>query len=177
MSDMRNISTHPGGFQVRFRRNGDLVSEYFAVSIYGSEARALAKAKDWRDLISLEIRANAPQRPLKSKTTKSKWRELPVGVCQLDRPDRAFVVNWIDTAGKPKQKCFAPGRGCNTAQIEHARNTAIAFRLHFAYCRETGLTFTPDYYQDWRTDLKHPFRKGIAKRLANEHGMGSEEAG
>ncbi len=148
----------PKGFQVRIVRNKKEHSRYFSHNQWGSRAKALIRARSWRDqmLSSLgKINANLSKKTVCSTKRTTGIRGVSRSVQYDKRRDSHYLVYSVHwrKLGKAHTKTFYVGlMGKVTADEEfHAFRTAARFRREYEWSQENNTTIYPERYKLWRT--------------------------
>jgi len=146
----------PGGFQVRIVRDRKEHSRYFSHNLWGSKAKALQGAINWRDQVMVLIGDKKPT-PVGKKSTGI------IGVSRTVQHDRrrnsdtlVYSCHWLKN-GKRQTKTFRVGLLENvTADDEfHAFRTAVQFRKEYEFFQDVGKgnLFAPERYKPWKNQI------------------------
>lgn len=134
-------------FVVKFARNGNRYYKSFSFSEFKSTDEALGAAVAWRDRVLNELQGGDPEGVRRSTYEKK-------GISYI-----RFVVSIQDDGKSSKTKTFTAGSASKIgeADIEHAKNTALAFRLEWEFCKEKGTPFDDEKYIGWQKKRLYPF--------------------
>lgn len=151
-----HITTVGNGFQVRVVRNKKEHSRYFSFSAWGTEAKAMTAAINWREQVEALVGRSKPRssRPVGQKSTGI------IGVTRRINYDKrcnhkalVYSCHWR-LNGNAHNKTFYVGPVDKISADDefHAFRTAVLFRKEYDFYRELGLEalFNPDKYQGWR---------------------------
>jgi hypothetical protein len=101
----------------------------------------------------------------RTKPQSNKTSDLPVGVSIFVERGRkpgsspwiTFGVVYKTPAGRSVKK-FRTSVNADEREIDHARESAVAFRECYVHCVESGIEFNPEPFSQWRMRKLYPFR-------------------
>lgn len=96
---------------------------------------------------------------IRTRSQRNKTHDLPPGVSVFvergrhpgSQPCVTYGVNYIHD-GRPDVRKFRTPVAAGEQDLEHARDTAIAFREAFVRSLSTGTTFDPSIFLNWRSE-------------------------
>ncbi len=134
-------------FAVKFSKSGKRYYKSFSFSDFKSTDEALGAAVAWRDRVLSELQGGDPEGVTRSTYEKK-------GTSYL-----RFVVSVQEYGKRGKTKTFTAGAldRIGEADIEHAKNTALAFRLEWEFCGGKGIPFDDEKYVGWQKKTLYPF--------------------
>jgi hypothetical protein len=141
------------GFQVRIVRDRKEHSRYFAHKLWGSKAKSLKGAINWRDQTLVLIGDKKPT-PVGKKSTGIVGVTRTVQFCKGVHA-LVYSCHWRRN-NKGHTKAFQVGvvHKVTADQEFHAFRTAVQFRKEYEFFKDTGKEhlFSPEKYKLWRTE-------------------------